>query len=102
ALSAAGQNAAAQIGAVYDGRAKLSPYGAALLGLPMERAKDARTPLLAKALESSVRQDAEEAWWPSVRDPLLDFSEDATAEATAFAVRFLSHQDANSPLLPKA
>ena len=33
---------------------------------------------------------------------MLDFSEDASAEATAFAVKFLSHQKPDSPLLPKA
>jgi hypothetical protein len=33
---------------------------------------------------------------------MLDFSTDATPEATAYVVRFLSHQRAQSPLLPKA
>ena len=36
------------------------------------------------------------------RDPMLDFSADATPEATAYAVKFLSHQRPDSPLLPKA
>ena len=102
ALASAGQNASQQISAVYDERAKLTPYGAALLGLAMEQAKDSRAASLAQSLESSVRQDAEQAWWQATRDPLLDFSEDASAEATAFAVKFLSHQKADSPLLPKA
>ena len=44
----------------------------------------------------------EQAWWSATRDPLLDFSEDASAEATAFAVKFLSRQKPDSPLLPKA
>jgi hypothetical protein len=103
--SAASQNAASQnaaISAAYNDRAKLSPYGAALLGLAMESAKDARAATLVAALESSVQQDAEQAWWAATRDPLLDFSEDASAEATAFAVKFLSHEKPDSPLLPKA
>ena len=33
---------------------------------------------------------------------MLDFSEDVTAEATAYAVKFLSHQRRDSALLPKA
>ena len=34
---------------------------------------------------------------------MLDFSDDATAEATAFAVKFLSHETPNSfTVLPKA
>jgi uncharacterized protein YfaS (alpha-2-macroglobulin family) len=36
------------------------------------------------------------------RDQMLDFSEDATPEATAYAVKFLSHQRPDSALLPKA
>ncbi len=91
-----------QITAVYEARAKLSPYGAGLLGLAMEQAKDTRSASLAASLESLAQQDAEQAWWPATRDPLLDFSEDASAEATAFVVKFLSHEKPNSSLLPKA
>jgi uncharacterized protein YfaS (alpha-2-macroglobulin family) len=102
ALAVASPNAAQPIAAVYNDRAKLSPYGVALLGLAMEAAKDTRAATLAASLESSVKQDAEQASWPATRDPLLDFSDDATAEATAFAVKFLSHEKPTSPLLPKA
>jgi hypothetical protein len=49
-----------------------------------------------------VQQDQEQAWWPATRDALLDFSEDATPEATAYVTKFLSHQRKNSALLPKA
>ena len=102
-LAVAGTNAGAPISAVYDGRSKLSPYGVALLGLAMEQVKDARaasTRLLARIARS--QQNPEEASWAATRDPLLDFSDDASAEATAFAVKFLSHQKPDSPLLPKA
>ena len=33
---------------------------------------------------------------------MLDFSGDVTPEATAYAVKFLSHERPQSPLLPKA
>ena len=71
---------------------KLSPYGLALLGLALELAKDARAGEIAAALEAAAQQDQEQAWWPATRDQMLDFSEDATPEATAYAVKFLSHQ----------
>lgn len=102
ALAVAGQNASQQIGAVYDSRSSLTPYGAAILGLAMQQAKDSRAAAIAQSLTSSVKQEGDLASWVSTRDPLLDFNEDDSVEATAFAVRFLSHEQPNSPLLPKA
>jgi alpha-2-macroglobulin len=90
------------LGEVYGQRAKLSPYGLAILGLALEVAKDARTSEIAGALEQAAQQDDQQAWWPADRDEMLDFSADVTPEATAFVVKFLSHQRAGSPLLPKA
>jgi len=89
------------LSAVYDERAKLSPYGLAMLGLGLDAA-DNRAEEIAGALESVVQQDAEQAWWPASRDLMLDFSADVTPEATAYAVKFLSHRRPQSPLLPKA
>ena len=83
------------LGQVYEQRAELSPYGLALLGLALEQAKDARAGEIAAALEQTVQQDAEQAWWTATRDQMLDFSEDVTPEATAYAVKFLSHQRPN-------
>ena len=87
---------------IYSQRARLSPYGLALLGLTLEAAKDARAGELAATLEQQAKQDDEQAWWPATRDPMLDFSADITPEATAYVVKFLSHERAQSPLLPKA
>ena len=102
ALAVAGQPDSAALGAIFTIRGRLSPYGLALLGLALEQAKDARAAEIAAALESAAKQDGEQAWWPATRDELLDFSEDATPEATAYAVKFLSHQRRDSALLPKA
>jgi len=104
ALALAGQTDAAALGEVYGQRASLSPYGMAILGLALEQAqaKDERAAEIAAALERSAEQDQEQAWWTATRDQLLDFSEDATPEATAYAVKFLSHQRPDSALLPKA
>ena len=55
-----------------------------------------------RALEQSAQQDEQQAWWPATRDEMLDFSDDVTPEATAYAVKFLSHQRPASALLPKA
>jgi uncharacterized protein YfaS (alpha-2-macroglobulin family) len=102
ALVASGRAGDAPLGRIYDRRAELSPYGLAILGLALERAQDQRAGEIAAALERAVQQDAEQAWWPATRDQMLDFSDDATPESTAYAVKFLSHQRPGSPLLPKA
>jgi len=86
---------------LYDERAKLSPYGVALLGLALERAQDGRAAQLAATLEATVQQDAVQAWWAASRDEMLDFTADVTPEATAYAIKFLSHQRPDSALLAK-
>jgi uncharacterized protein YfaS (alpha-2-macroglobulin family) len=103
-LSIAGHGDSASFTQIYDKRSALSPYGLAILGLALEQvqAKDARAAEIATLLEAAAQQDAEQAWWPATRDQMLDFSEDVTAEATAYAVKFLSHQRRSSALLPKA
>jgi len=102
ALVLAGKADAAALSALYDRRSGLSPYGMALLGLALEQVKDARAGEIAAALDQNVQQDDQQAWWPATRDAMLDFSEDVTPEATAFVVKFLSHERRDSPLLPKA
>ena len=102
ALSLAGRADAGRIGQIYDKRSSLSPYGLAILGLALEQAKDGRAGEIATLLEAAAQQDSEQAWWPATRDQMLDFSEDVTPEATAYAVKFLSHQRRDSALLPKA
>jgi uncharacterized protein YfaS (alpha-2-macroglobulin family) len=101
-LVIAGKPDVGALGQVFEQRTKLSPYGLAILGLALELVKDARAGEIAGALEQTVQQDAEQAWWTASRDQMLDFSDDATPEATAYAVKFLSHQRPNSALLPKA
>jgi uncharacterized protein YfaS (alpha-2-macroglobulin family) len=90
------------LGPIYDLRSKLGPYGLALLGLALENEKDARAAELAATLEHKASQDDEQAWWTATRDPMLDFYGDVTPEATAYVVKFLSHERPQSPLLPKA
>jgi hypothetical protein len=101
ALTVAGP-AKPDLGPVYDKRSSLSPNGMAILGLALEQAGDARAKDIAAALERSAQQDQEQAWWKAERDEMLDFSADVTPEATAWAVKFISHEHPDSPLLPKA
>jgi uncharacterized protein YfaS (alpha-2-macroglobulin family) len=102
ALVMAGDQQIPAVGDVYEHRAALTPYGLAFLGLAMEAAKDGRASEIAAAMEKSAQQDGDQASWTATRDALLDFSEDASPEATAYAVKLLSHLRPGSPLLPKA
>ena len=102
ALAAAGAPDSALAGRIYSQRSQLSPYGVALLGLALELAKDSRASSLAADLEHSVTQTNEEAWWVAERDEMLDLDADVSPEATAYAVKLLTHQRKNSPLLSKA
>lgn len=87
---------------VWTRREKLTPYGEALLGLVFDARKDGRARELAQRLEAQVRQNDLEAWWSQESDPLMDLWFDATPETTAFAMKFLTHANAQSPLLAKA
>ena len=87
---------------IYVHRGDLSSYGLAFLGLAFEATHDNRASELAGQLETSAKQSTSEAWWPGMRDEMLDFSADITPETTAYATNLLSHERPNSPLLPKA
>jgi alpha-2-macroglobulin len=53
-------------------------------------------------LESKAKHTGTLVSWPSSYNPLLEISDDNSAESTAFALRFLTHADAKSPLLEPA
>ena len=80
----------------------MSSYGIALLGLALNphptRAPRKQPP---RSSPQAVSDDRE-ASWPVHQDAMLDFSGDATPEATAFAVKLLTDLRPTSPLLPKA
>ena len=87
---------------VWRQRSELTPYGAAMLGLAMNLAKDSRVTELAATVEKGAIVDEQTAHWNLTRDPMLDFNTDASPEATAFAAKFLSKVKPDNPLLPKA
>jgi uncharacterized protein YfaS (alpha-2-macroglobulin family) len=91
-----------QLNTLWSRRNDLSTEGLSLTGLAMLHSTDSRTAELANLLESRVREQGYLASWPSTYNPVLDLEYDDSAQSTAFATRFLSHADAQSPLLPKA
>ncbi len=101
-LALSGATDKAMLDSVWDQRSDLSPYGAAMLGLAMDLAKDSRVSELADQVEKGAVVDDQSAHWNLTRDPMLDFETDASPEATAFAAKFLAKVNPDSPLLPKA
>jgi uncharacterized protein YfaS (alpha-2-macroglobulin family) len=103
ALSLAGaKNLGPSIDTLYSRRSDLSAEGLALTGMVMQRTGDTRAASIAQVLEGKAKHGGTLVWWPSAYNPLLDVPEDNSAESTAFAMRFLTHADANSPLLEGA
>jgi len=102
ALASAGRADANVLNQAYGSRASMSSYGLALLGLALDQLKDNRAGEIASVVEGRAQQDQEQAWWPSDRDPMLDFSADTTPEATAFATKLLARQGRAAAVLPKA
>ena len=100
ALALAGDNSLMED--AWGQRSGMTSYGRALLGLALESAKDARSAQMAAAIESDVKTNESEAWWPNDRDTLMDFYADTSSETTAFALKLLVHEKPQSPLLPKA
>jgi hypothetical protein len=103
ALSESGNDdLSSQLNTLWSRRNDLSSEGLALTGIAMLHANDAHAADLAKLLESKAKQQGDLASWPSTYSPVLDLEYDDSAQSTAFAMRFLAHADAQSPLLPKA
>jgi alpha-2-macroglobulin len=92
----------AQFDTLWARRNDLSSEALSLTGLAMLHANDTHTADLTKLLESKAKQQGDLASWPSTYSPVLDLEYDDSAQSTAFAMRFLAHSDAQSPLLPKA
>ncbi len=102
ALVLSGARETAVLDSVWTQRSTLTSYGKALLGLAMLELNDPRATELARQLEGEAKQDGSQAWWPTDMDYLMDFSGDTTPQATAYALKLLTHTAPNSPLVPKA
>ena len=91
-----------QLNTLYSRRSDLGAQALAYTGLAMLDARDPHAGEIATLLESKAKVEGDLANWPASRNNLLDIDYDGSAESTAFVVKFLSHADPNSPLLPKA
>ncbi len=100
AVSGEGDKEVAEL--AWQRRDGLSPFGTAVLGLALRKMGDGRSGELAAHLESGVKQNDSQAWWPSDHDWLLDFTSDTTVESTALALKLLTAERPQSPLLVKA
>jgi uncharacterized protein YfaS (alpha-2-macroglobulin family) len=103
ALSQAGaKDLGSSVETLWSRRSDLSAEGLALTGMVMLRTGDSRTAQIAQLLEAKAQRAGSLVSWPSSYNPLLDLNDDNSAESTAFALRFLTHADAKSPLLEPA
>jgi uncharacterized protein YfaS (alpha-2-macroglobulin family) len=103
ALTEAGvENMKDSVDQLWARQSDLSAEGLSLTGLTMLHSADSRVPQIAKLLEAKANRAGMLASWPSSYNPLLDLYYDNDAESTAFALRFLTHADPQSPLLGEA
>ena len=93
------KNLGPSVETLWSRRSDLSAEGLALTGMVMLRTGDSRAAQIAQMLEAKAKHAGTLVSWPSSYNPLLDISDDNSAESTAFALRFLTHADPKSPLL---
>ncbi len=84
---------------VWKQKDQLSSYGLALIGL---RSSGDRANEIADLLEKSATVTDAEAHWKLDHDPLMEIDWDASPDATASALKFLTRVRPQSPLLAKA
>ena len=96
------KNLAPSLETLWSRRNDLSAEALALTGMAMQRTGDSRASQIAQLLEAKAQRTGALVSWPSSYSPLLDINDDNSAESTAFALRFLTHADAQSPLLEGA
>ena len=88
---------------LFAERARLQPYGRALLALTLSVAKtDQRAREVAAEIERSAVSDKLTAHWETKREAMLDFSPEDMTESTALSLKALARIKPDSPLLPLA
>lgn len=105
ALAASGsleRSSIEQIKKVYDARKELNNLGLALLALALRIQDKPRALTVVEDLEKRATVTNYDCYWESKRQPMLDFYEDNTLEATAFSVKALSNLKPESPVIGKA
>lgn len=103
ALTEMGKARGDEVSKVYARRGEFTPMGWALFGLSaQERRDNNQAQEAAMRLETAARRVAGDVSWPVNRDMMLDFDQDATPEATAYALKFLTHMGSKDELLDGA
>lgn len=102
ALAVGEKPAAKLVDAAWQARDEMTPFGWAVLGLALNKWKDGRAAEAVSALERLAKHEGEEVYWPSNRDPMIDFPSDNSLEATAFAVKFLAGRGEGGALVDGA
>ncbi len=87
---------------MFNRRSELQPYGRALLALTLKLRSDNRAGLVASDIERSARVTDYDAYWPSKRRLMLDFSEENDLEATALSLKALAQITPQSELMAKS
>ncbi len=92
-----------EIEAAWSRRGSMSVQGLAMLGLALQASGySTRAQEIAKTVESDAAVSEQEVSWPSNYDYFLEFETNDAPETTAYAVKLISLEDPQSPLLPKA
>lgn len=102
ALAGVGKANRAQLDKVWNLRPDFTPMGWALAGMSARHFNDNRAQEAALQLEAGAKRSGGEVWWPSTRDLMLDFGHDATPEATAYALKFLTQMNSTPEVLDGA
>lgn len=102
ALSRRGRTDAFVLKEAWLRRSQMTGFGLAALGLALHEAGDARRGEAAQLLLKAAKQEGEEMYWPSRRDPMFVHDSEHTFEATAMAVRFLAAAAPDHPAVDRA
>jgi uncharacterized protein YfaS (alpha-2-macroglobulin family) len=103
ALARTGRATKRDMDVVWERRKELTSLGWALMGLASQSMKDQRTQQIGLQLDVMAKRAGPYTWWPADRDLMLDFARDASTEATAFALKFMSaDQPVNASATPAA
>jgi uncharacterized protein YfaS (alpha-2-macroglobulin family) len=87
---------------MFNRRGELQPYGRALLALTLKLRNDNRAGTVAGEIERSAQTTDYDAYWPSKRRLMLDFSEENDLEATALSLKALAQINPKSDVMAKS
>jgi uncharacterized protein YfaS (alpha-2-macroglobulin family) len=102
ALALVGDRDPKDLDSVWQRKEKLSAEGVAFAGLTMELSKDGRVSEAVQLLRDTAKAEGDGSYWEAKSDDLMEIETDSSAEATAYAVKLLSHAAPSDAVLPRA